>query len=531
MGHVYRAKYVKNGRIVALKVLPPGLDVNEKASARFDRELKILMRLRHPNIVRCYGGGTRGTQMFYAMELVTGGSLANLIRQRGKLPWEEAIHYGLQICAALQHAHENGVIHRDLKPSNLLLTDKNEIKLADFGIALDVAATALTAHGKTVGTFTYMSPEQISGNPPVSPKSDLYSLGCVLFKMLTGQAPFEAESAAEILHAHMFKPASRVASSALDCPLWLDALVAQLLEKNPYKRPLDASAAARALREVREKVEAGESFTAHVATRGPTSFTIDDQKVGFVARLLGRKRRRKRPGVPWYERAWFLAACLALLVGVVTWLLWPKSEAVLFAKADLLMKSQEPVDWIRARDQFLLPMQERFPDGEHAVQVQAWLDQIELHITERQFMANTRLGREPKTEVERSFGGAYQYEQFGDRIEALSQYESLITLFRDDPEAKPWVNLARKRIALIKAGGDTEGDRVQVVERQLDRADELAKDGKMLEAREIWRSVISLYGGKRELEAQVRRAEERLDSPTNTSDAEPPRKDGQDSTS
>jgi serine/threonine protein kinase len=116
MGVVYRAKYTKTGQRVALKLLSPGLQEDEKLIARFTRELEILKKLKHPNIVQCYGGGRLGTQRFYAMELVEGGSLSELLRKRGKFAWQQVIEYGIQICAALEHAHENGVVHRDLKP-------------------------------------------------------------------------------------------------------------------------------------------------------------------------------------------------------------------------------------------------------------------------------------------------------------------------------------------------------------------------------------------------------------------------------
>src|SRR4029077_12897654 len=193
MGVVYRATYTKTGQVVALKLLNAEMSTKPRLVARFERELTILKKLKHPNIVPCYGGGKIGEQQFLAMELVEGGSLAGLLKKRSKLPWEEVISFGLQICSALEHAHEHGIIHRDLKPPNLLLTKEGKIKLADFGIARDNDATALTAAGRTVGTFAYMAPEQIRGEPEVTFKADLYALGCVLYELLTGAPPFAGE--------------------------------------------------------------------------------------------------------------------------------------------------------------------------------------------------------------------------------------------------------------------------------------------------------------------------------------------------
>src|SRR4249920_617877 len=184
MGLVYRARFVKNDRRVALKLLPEEVAANATLASRFQREMEILKDLRHPHIVHCFGGTCEGDQWFYAMELIDGGSLQGLLAEQGKLPWRQVLEFSQQVCAALDHAHAQGVIHRDLKPGNLLLTRAGKIKLADFGLALVAAETRLTAAGKTMGSLHYMAPEQIQGKPPLSNKTDLYALGCVLFELL-----------------------------------------------------------------------------------------------------------------------------------------------------------------------------------------------------------------------------------------------------------------------------------------------------------------------------------------------------------
>ncbi|MSR60413.1 MAG: serine/threonine protein kinase, partial [Planctomycetaceae bacterium] len=199
MGIVYRAVYTKTGTPVAIKILSPDLSNEVSLQKRFEREISILKKLLHPHIVRYYGGGKIGMQRFYAMELVTGGSLESYLKAKKRLPWEEAVAIGLQVAQALEHAHTAGVIHRDLKPANLMLTKDRKVKLTDFGIARDTTATALTAAGRTVGTYAYMAPEQIRGKPPVDKKTDLYALGCVLFEMLTGETPFCCENQGEML--------------------------------------------------------------------------------------------------------------------------------------------------------------------------------------------------------------------------------------------------------------------------------------------------------------------------------------------
>ena len=254
MGVVYRAKYTKTGVSCAIKVLSPEMNDSPQVQSRFEREIAILKKLQHPHIVRYFGGGRMGAQRFYAMELVQGGSLEGVLRKRGKIPWEEVLTLSRQIAEALEHAHTAGVIHRDLKPANLLLTSDGTIKLTDFGIARDTTATALTAAGKTVGTYAYMAPEQIRGKPPVDRRTDLYALGCVMFEMLSGETPFHSENAGELLVKHLQEEPPRVSSLVPNTPIWLEELIFRLLEKDPDERIFDALALQVALDDVKDKV-------------------------------------------------------------------------------------------------------------------------------------------------------------------------------------------------------------------------------------------------------------------------------------
>lgn len=513
MGVVYRATYVQTGQQVAIKFVPASLLDNERVKARFERELAILKKLRHPNIVRCYGGGLHQGRLYYAMELVEGGSLADILKDRGRLSWETAIQYGQQICSALSHAHDHGIIHRDLKPANLLLTRDGQLKLSDFGLARDNDATALTQTGHAQGTFAYMAPEIIRGKP-ISHKSDLYSLGCMMFELLTGQRPFSAESPAEVFYQHIEKIPPRVSTLALDCPIWLESLVAQLLEKDPARRPLDAQTVGRALQEVQDKVATQASMAAFSIHGGPTTLSID-RDVTAVRKAIGaRPKKKKRDAdTPVYERVWFLATSLALLVGIVAWSLWPLGESKLFALAEVKMASSEPLDWKKARDEYLEPYLRRFPDGPHRAQVQTYIDQIEMHTAEQRFKNNVRLGREPRSEGERLFAAAWRYEQFGDQVTALERYQGIIELLKADSADRPFVNLAQRQIAQIQQSPAGAQDRRQLVEAALAQADTLFREGKAVEAQLKWQSIVNLYGGNRELGVQVELARRKLVDP------------------
>ena len=239
MGVVYRARYVGNNRQVAVKLIPNDITANSTLLARFERELDVLKQLSHPNIVHCFGGSCESKQRFYAMEYIPGGTLADYLLERGPLSWEVAVDFAIQMCGALQYAHERGVTHRDVKPGNFLLTKSGQLKLSDFGLASIVSQRRLTASGRTVGTILYMAPEQIRGET-VTNRVDLYGLGCVLFEMMVGFTPYIGSTAGEVLQRHLQDPVPHVARLVPNCPLELNQLIYELLSKNPDSRPASA---------------------------------------------------------------------------------------------------------------------------------------------------------------------------------------------------------------------------------------------------------------------------------------------------
>lgn len=311
MGLVYRARFVKNDRRVALKLLPKEVAANATLAARFQREMEILKDLRHPHIVHCFGGTCEGDQWFYAMELIGGGTVGGLLSEQGKLPWRKAVELGLQVCAALEYAHDRGVIHRDLKPGNLLLTKSGKVKLADFGLALVAAETRLTSTGKTMGSLHYMAPEQIQGKPPLSNRTDLYALGCVLFELLCGRTPFVGEAMAEILQQHIRQPPPKLSSFVVDCPAELEAVIAQLLQKDPEQRPQSAQDVAVRLRTIEEDVTVRAPRAARLTRNIPLESSAESHDGGTVSAI-----------VPESARTWNgpLVAALVLALAAVAWL-------------------------------------------------------------------------------------------------------------------------------------------------------------------------------------------------------------------
>ncbi|WP_372721738.1 serine/threonine protein kinase [Novipirellula sp.] len=256
VGTIYEATEKETGARVAIKKLHPGVSRDKLIRARFRREVTILERLRHPNIIASFGGGEADDgQLYYIMELVEGGTVGELLETRGRLVWQVVVDIARQICSALQCAHNHGVIHRDLKPGNLFLTKSAVVKLGDFGIARDLHDNDITTTGLTVGTHAYMSPEQITGDAMISGKTDLYALGCCLFEMLTGRKPFLGENFAQLFEQHLRSKPPRVRDLLPECPPELDEIIDQLLQKLPDDRPFNARSVQGVMLQLGEKYD------------------------------------------------------------------------------------------------------------------------------------------------------------------------------------------------------------------------------------------------------------------------------------
>jgi serine/threonine protein kinase len=219
----------------------------------------LLQKLCHENIVRHYEAGLHDGSIYCAMELVECGTLKDVLRVRGQLPWREAAEVALQLCRALEHAHAKGCIHRDLKPGNLYLSEDGLVKLGDLGLARDLNRARLTMEGQTVGTWRYMAPEQITGDANIDGRLDLYATGCMLFEMVAGRVPFDGHDFCTIFDQHLDSTPPRLDVVADDCPRALADLVDQLLQKKPSHRPQTAAEVAECLEAILASEAADES--------------------------------------------------------------------------------------------------------------------------------------------------------------------------------------------------------------------------------------------------------------------------------
>ena len=198
MANVYRGTDTRTGNAIAVKVLKEEFLDNEELVRRFKNESKAISILNHPNIVKVYDVSVTDRLQYIVMEYVDGITLKEYLKQRGgALTWKETVHFATQVLSALQHAHSKGIIHRDVKPQNIMLLADGSIKMMDFGIARFSRAQSQTVSDKAIGSVHYISPEQAKGDK-TDARTDIYSVGVMLFEMLTGRLPFEAENAISV---------------------------------------------------------------------------------------------------------------------------------------------------------------------------------------------------------------------------------------------------------------------------------------------------------------------------------------------
>jgi serine/threonine-protein kinase len=261
---VYLAHDEVLGRDVALKMLNRERSGDEEFVERFRREARSAAALSHPNIVSIYDRGESGDGSCYiSMEYLPGGTLKDRISRDGRLSPSVAAEVAVQISEALGAAHERGVIHRDIKPQNVLVTRSGDVKVVDFGIARAESDTSMTRTNLVMGTAAYMSPEQATGSE-TEPRGDLYSLGVVMYEMLTGELPFKGEDPIAVAMKHVNVPLRPPKEIAPDIPEKMNALVTKLLAKDPNDRPANAGTLIDELRratreEARPKPEAARS--------------------------------------------------------------------------------------------------------------------------------------------------------------------------------------------------------------------------------------------------------------------------------
>ncbi len=240
MADVYKAVDIMEDRTVAVKILKNEFSENEEFIRRFRNESKAIAVLSHPNIVKIYDVGFSDEVQYIVMEYINGITLKEFIEQQGVLRWKDALHFTIQVLKALQHAHDRGIVHRDIKPQNIMLFTDGTIKVMDFGIARFSRQDGRTLSDKTIGSVHYISPEQARGDI-TDEKSDIYSVGVMLYEMLTGVKPFDAENPVAVALMHMQEKAKAPRDIVATIPEPLEEIVMHAMEREPERRYQSAS--------------------------------------------------------------------------------------------------------------------------------------------------------------------------------------------------------------------------------------------------------------------------------------------------
>ena len=456
MGNVYLARHEQTGAIVAVKELPASLARETGFVHRFNREIEAMRKLNCPNIVKLYDSGVDGDIYYYAMEYVDGENLTTRLRRERRIPWLEAIGISRQICAGLKHAHDAGVVHRDLKPSNLMLAKDGAVKITDFGVAQVFAADRLTSTGGSIGTAEFMSPEQVAGTR-TDKRSDLYSLGAVLYTMIVGQPPFMGPTASDIMQKQRFGRFDPPKNYVPEIPSWLNDLVCQLLEKEPEKRPPDAFVTSKRLQEVISRVkllESGDSALPGDETRvdpdkpaGPIGGTL----VRNLLRLDGKEGNNAAIVSRALNNSWAILGGVCFILAVASLLLWQSSQ------------SSDPSD--------------------------------------NEISAKSEAGRIVNSARKQWFAG--------EPHKALQRLKALESVIKDDPSQNQVLKSIERLRNTIDKSLKTP-DQIPFVEGALARADSLHAD-RPDEARQIYEGIVALYESDPHLETYVKTAREKLE--------------------
>lgn len=287
MSLVYKAHCRSLDRIVAIKILKEEFSKDQVFVQSFKTEALAAAKLSHPNIVNIFDVGQDDDIHYIVMEYIEGQTLKDLISKEAPLPVDQAVAFAAMICDGIHHAHENGIIHRDIKPHNILITKRGSVKVADFGIAQAISKKTLTFGRDLVGTVHYISPEQAKGEP-VTPATDIYSLGCVLYEMLTGKPPFDAESTITVALKHIHDdPVPPETINSL-IPAHISAIIMKAMEKLPTHRFTSAE-------EMRDALLNMSPNAAALGRKNPKENTIVMGAIQTDSQKTASRKRRLRP--------------------------------------------------------------------------------------------------------------------------------------------------------------------------------------------------------------------------------------------
>lgn len=538
MGTVFRATdETNNNDEVAVKVLSAAYADDDHFRSRFESEIQTLLQLDHPNIVRLLGHGEEDGNLFFVMQLVKGKSLHALQKTGHRFLWPEVIGIAMDVCAGLQHAHYRGIVHRDIKPANLIQAEDGTTKITDFGIATLFGAARLTAHGGAIGTADFMSPEQAQGKL-VSERSDLFSLGCVLYALLSGRPPFAEKNVQSTIQSLNTRDPSPLRKLAPDVPQEFEELINRLLEKKPENRFGTAQALNRRLVDMLELIKAeaeaqtavsveldddsdeyilapddvtvaSNDFTQEIGVDTipvPTSVgasqaadqTVVEPKEDFY-KVVERKKKSSADEADRHSHGpvWPYLAGMVVVLGLIIWGMTGALFSSLSAEELFQKISESELPQQDDCEEFL----ERFPDDKRVDRVQSILTEIESRKLEKQLTIKKRIrGVKSLYPIEILLLDAIEIRK-DNPVLAIQKLDALIGIYDGDEdltaeESEVFASAVFHRRRIQSQADSFIEKNKSDVERALKRALAFTAQGLPSKARAIYNGIILSYAGQ-----------------------------------
>lgn len=494
---VYQARQTKQEKDVALKFIsvPPSVDWN-KAIDKINLEVGVLQKLRHPNLVRLYGAGVVDNNIFLAHELVDGESLTTILARRGRLAPDLVVEIGRQIAELLQFLHQQDAMHAKLTPDKILIDKNHRVKVADLRLNRSRRKRWDDGKKRELDIAAYMAPEQFGEG--ATHKSDIYSLGVILYEMLTGKLPYEPDTMGRMNRRKMEQAVPSVTENAMNCPIWLDRITCQMLDPSPRKRPHSARAVVLTFDEIK-KIDTTRKAAVTQISGSFNPLTAGTDKTE-ARRLLGKKTKTSQTDDrPFYERVPFLIGSLLLIIAIIFFAMIPPSSNKLYQQSELMMESDDSSQWRRARnnlrtiidrgsdDEFFEPATDLYYESRRRTMVEQAENGRALWT---QSESTLRIGKAIKLHSE-------------DRLEqAQAEYQALLTIVDPNGDERHILMEAKRRLAEIDKARQLSSEMGPLTEliETLARADTSAQ---IAESTRKLAEIISTYSDRQGYESVV----------------------------
>ncbi len=499
---VYHARQTEQQRDVALKfiAIPPDVEWS-KALNKIQLEVTELQKLKHPNLVQVYGAGVHEERIFFASELIDGESLAAILSRRGKITPDLVVEYGRQIADVLGYLHQHDLIHSKLTPEKILITSDHKVKLADLRLNRSKRRRWDSRRRRELDIAAYMAPEQFTDG--ATPKSDFYSLGVIMFEMLTGKLPYEPDTLGRMTRMKMNSPIPSAAEHVMNCPIWLDKLITQLLQPNPRKRPHSARAVVMALDEIK-KIAATKQAAVDQLTGGFNPLNAREDKTE-ARRLLGKKTGTEPADVSFFQSVPFMIASLAVILAVVVFMALPKSTTRLLSDAEKLIASDDSSQWNDARI-ILKPIMDR--GGPLADQAEEMYYQSRRKSLVRQ--AERGISNRLQTENVQLFGKAVRLQQDGRDPEAINIFTQLVRTVSPEGGERHVYEESKSRLDALKKETLIPSD-IPSLQQMIAATGGAETMAQMIEANDLLSKIMLRFAGEDGYEEIVLAAKDSLE--------------------